>query len=213
MNYLSCIIISSLAYLTISSPILTQKECLAFNDKLMDQPIDYLNVPGPIGFDSAQYFLKWSSNPLTGYYKQEYLQKKDDFTNFNKMLLLEYADGISTENAINIKIRELEIRKKTDFAVNYQVNRSPDKKQYIIDFIISDKNIYELNIYKYIPVKKSGKEIGNILLAAVVRSSEKTELTKDKFYEYVKLNRIRLINEMIKMEVPVIQVMSSESAQ
>ena len=174
--------------------------------RMMDQTVNYLGVSGPLKFNTEEYFLKWSANPIKGYYKQEYLRSKDDYPDFNRMLMLEYSDVISAKEAIAVKVKELEDRNKTDPVLHYEINKSPDGKQYMIDFMLSSGNIYEWNVYKYIPFVKNGKEAGNVLFGFCIRSSEKGELTGSKFFDYMKTNRIELLNKMIETNVPNIKI-------
>lgn len=167
----------------------------------MDRIVDYLNVPGPLTFDSNDFYLKWTSNPINGYYKQEYLRKKDTFPDYNRMLLLEYMDNVKAKDALNKKVKELETRRSNDPVLNYEVITSPDGKQFIIDFLVSNGNTYEWNVYKFAP-----NQNGNLLYGFSLRSSEKGELNGYTFFSYLKKNRSDLINKMIETKVPEINI-------
>jgi hypothetical protein len=163
--------------------------------------MDYLQAKGPFVFDSDAYELKWSSNPQKGYYKEEFLRKKDNYPDFNRMLLLEYIAGVKPAGAMNAKAGELETLKKNNPVINYETIKSPDGKQFIIDFIISSGAIYEWNVYKFTSYKK-----GTELLGFCLHSTKKGELPPADFFAYVKKNRADLINKMIETPVPVINL-------
>ena len=65
MKSIQFVIISSLT-------LLMSTASLAQNN---NSPVDYLNIPGTIYFNSTSYNLSWTSHPSETYYKQEYLVK------------------------------------------------------------------------------------------------------------------------------------------
>lgn len=160
-------------------------------------PQNYLKISNKIKFNLEDYYLKWSSHPSKGYYKQEYLRKSDEFPDFNRMIIYEFIKSVGAKGAVQDKIRELDLR-KSDPVLKYELIEGPDGKQFILDFLISDGNTYEWNIYKYTSV--GGK--ANILFGFSLRSSQKGELDGYQFFDFLKANRTSLINKMISTKVP-----------
>ena len=65
---------------------------------------DYLSTGDQLTFLNENYELVWSSNPITGYYKQEYLRSKDKLTKFSKMLIIDAVESnISADEAARLK--------------------------------------------------------------------------------------------------------------
>ena len=70
--------------------------------------VDYLNLPGPIAFDSKSYNLSWTSHPSANYYKQEYIVKGDNVAKFNSMLMVELVTGdMQIKDVVAAKMEEL----------------------------------------------------------------------------------------------------------
>lgn len=115
---------------------------------------EYFNVGNPIKYCDSQYYLVWSTNPIENYYYlQEYLPNGESLEHYNQMLSISviFWDK-SPEEAVQAKIDELEIRKKTDPVTNYIV--AENNGEYILEFIVSDSDsetftTVEVNVHHY----------------------------------------------------------------
>src|ERR1700749_2846387 len=85
--------------------------CLCFSIRALPSAIisrdtnivvtDYLNVPGPLTFDSSVLELAWSSHPNTKLYIQEYISNGARLDQYNKMLFIQvFRDNVSIEKVI-----------------------------------------------------------------------------------------------------------------
>ena len=100
-----------------------------------DKIQEYLSVSGPLSFDGKSFNLKWTSKN-GNYYIQEYLSENDSLSNFKEMIsLFVLNESVSVEDAIQIKIQELEEFKKTDPVCNYAVTYDPKNRGTLIDFL------------------------------------------------------------------------------
>jgi hypothetical protein len=177
------------------------KSELCINKAQESKIIEYIKLSKPLSFNSENYELKWSANPSIGYYKQEYLIHTDSYANYNKMLLLEYLKNEHPVTLIKTKVNELKRRKQVDSATNYEIIKNPNSEEFIIDFLISDKNVFEWNIYKFLPFKD-----GTLLYAFSLKSSQNGEFSRENFFAYLKRNRELLINKMISSKLPAIEI-------
>jgi hypothetical protein len=169
-----------------------------------DEITDFLKVGNELIFNNAKYILKWSSNPNDQHYKQEYLKQGEELPSYKNMILIEAVkSNLSTNEAVKLKITELDKRKKWDFVANYQVLEN-DKKpnEIIIDFVVSDTlTTYEWNLYRY------QKQNNNMILFAY---SYKDSLNDDedlkKFFNHIKSNRAKMVNKLQEQQIPNINI-------
>lgn len=174
-----------------------------------DNPIDRIGVTGPLMFNQVNYNLAWSDKPRDTYYIQEYLPEGENVNSFSQMLTIHLFDvDITIEDAVKKKINELENRIKTDAACNYEVYKSPDGKEIIIDFTLGEsKNnemtIAEFNIYRYRNIELGNNKNG-LLVYAYSERSYGEKITD--FYKSLKTNRPELINMISLSELPVISL-------
>ena len=175
--------------------------------KFSAEPVDRIGVKGPLTFNKTTFKLAWTSKPSDNYYIQEYLPNNESAEHFNQMLsiFLLVAD-IKTEDAIQQKIKELNERKKTDPTCNYIVNKSPDGKEYMVDFVLGENkndkmDVEEFNIYRYKQIDLGGK--GKALLVyAYSKRAYGNDITP--FLKNLKTARTDLLNIMSVSEIPTV---------
>lgn len=171
-------------------------------------PIDRINVPGPIKFNSTIYDLAWSDKPRDTYYIQEYLPAGESVESFNQMLSIHFFDvEITIEEAVRKKVNELDNRTKTDPVCNYEVIKSPDGNEIIIDFTLGEEKngditIAEFNIYRY-KLINSGNNKTALLVYAYSKRSYGDNITD--FFKSLKTERPDLIKTMSETELPDIK--------
>lgn len=172
-------------------------------------PTDYLGVKGPINFNKTDFELKWSNKPSEKYYIQEYLPKNETLDSFNQMITISLLEtDIKLEDAVMLKLAELEKRKQTDGACNYEVYESPDKSEFIVDFLLGEykddvTTIMEFNIYHYRKIKLRKKQYA-IVLYAYSKRSYADDITE--FFKTLKEDRKTHINEMASTTKPTIKI-------
>jgi hypothetical protein len=179
-----------------------------FYIKAQNKVNDYLNVPGPINLNQKEYNLAWSSHPNENYFKQEYLNPKENINQYNSMVLIEFVKGNFTlKDIIDQKIGELQESKKTNPVVNYQVLEN--NGEYILDFLISENSkdgkeilIAERNIYRYKLINNS-KNKGVLLFAVSERGYEKNMAD---FFNNLKANSSQLIKIVGNFKLPDIEI-------
>lgn len=167
---------------------------------------DYLSIGSKIEFNAENYSLKWSANPSSNYYKQEYLRAGDQFPNYQKMIIVEAIKGnLTALQASNAKIAELENWKKSNPIVQYEKLESKDNKEITVDFIVSDgKNIYEWNVYRY---QEQKNETGNylVLFCYSYRGYASKKEDAANFMNFVKKTKTETIAKIRKTDIPKVK--------
>ncbi len=165
---------------------------------------DYIGVGKEIIFDNGAYQLAWSSNPSSGYYKQEYLQHGDTLEKYKKLILLEMISGsMKPRDAAETKVSELKRLKASDPMVNYDLFEKDG--EIMLDFILSsgkagegDQYIVERNVYKYKSIS-SNNESGVILFGVSERAYGKDV---DNFLLTLKGKRFNLPDKVGAFRIP-----------
>ena len=175
-----------------------------------DKPVDRLGVPGPLKFSLGTFHLSWTDKPRDNYYIQEYLPTGETTDHYVQMLTLHlFLTNMSIEEALAVKTAELDKRKETDGTCHYQIDKSPDGKEYIIDFLLGEsKNdkmtITELNVYRYTQIQVGTKDA--ILVYAYTFRAYGDDITA--FLHNLRYMRTQYINDMIKVKVPAVKLMA-----
>jgi len=176
---------------------------------LSKDPTDRIGVKGPLIFNKVTFSLSWTDKPNATYYIQEYLPKGEKVDQFNQLLTIHLFDkDIKIEDAVQQKVKELTVRKTTDPACNYQVSKSPNGKEYIVDFILSESqgdkmSIVEFNIYRYKQVDLGTGKKG-ILVYAYSKRAYGDDITA--FLKNLKTYRPPLLNAMSVSEMPKVKI-------
>jgi len=176
---------------------------------LKEEPIDQLDVKGPLKFDNVNFKLAWAAHPKDAYYVQEYLPEAEKLANFNQMLTLNlFVTDIEVKDAVAQKTNELIKRKETDAMCNYKVNESPDGKEFIVDFLMGESKdnkmtVAEFNVYRYKQIElAAGKKA--ILVYAYSKRAYGNDITA--FLNTLGENRMAYLNQMISTALPQIRI-------
>ncbi len=171
---------------------------------------DYLNLDTPLKFNDTEYYLAWSDHPRDNYYVQEYLPKDEKLDKFNQMMHMNlFLVDLTVEQTVKSKIKELEVRKTHDGTCHYEVNKSPDGKEMIVDFTLGESKdglmeIAEFNIYHYSKVEINGEE------AVAILAYSKRAYGDDiiPFFKDLKKSRIKYLKAFIELDKPKINFKS-----
>ena len=174
-----------------------------------DKPIDRIGVKGPLVFDKTNFNLVWSDKPSEIYYIQEYLPDGEKLESFSQMMTIHlFETDLKTNDAVEQKVKELTERKKTDPICNYQVTKSPDGKEFIVDFLLGESKdnkmtIVEFNIYRYKQIETSKNKKGIIVYAFSKRSYGEDI---SSFFKTLKVDRDNYLNQMITTDIPTVKL-------
>ena len=121
---------------------------------------DLLSIPGPIDYDGTEYYLSWSKPVSKTLFRQQYLPADERIEDFTQILDFSFFNKeIEMELAIKQKVEEIQNRGKSDKYAKVNVAESPDGKEYIVDYIISESpekgdSYVEYNIYRFASLEK-----------------------------------------------------------
>ncbi|MDF2119904.1 hypothetical protein PY365_30525 [Roseiarcaceae bacterium H3SJ34-1] len=175
------------------------------------QPVDRIGVPGPLDFDGKAYALAWSSNPSSGYFKQEYLTAGQDTATYTQMIMIDVLEtGVDVKTALASQVRFLNQRKATDPMVNMAIVENKATGEVLLDFIISDdstkgKSIAEWNAYRYKPhTARDGRK--GVILFALSRRAYNDGI--DGFLRELRSLRPGLIGKVARYTLPAVATSS-----
>jgi hypothetical protein len=181
--------------------------CLAVTTFAQDKKnvimIDSITSYNAILFEKETYTIAWSNSNKV-YYKQEYIRAKDSLDKFNKMITIDIlVSDLTAKDVVAKKISEIEARKGKDPVANYQIIENEKTGEFLLDFLMSEGDLYEWNAYRYKTINTNkGKAV--LLFAYTFRSFEGAELNLDNFFPYLKKNRIKLIEKVAAYTLPTI---------
>ena len=170
-----------------------------------DDITDRIGVKGPLEFNGFSFNLAWSDKPRDNYYIQEYLPPGEKVESFDQMMTIHlFVTDMNVYEAVQQKGKELTSRKKSDPLCNYQITESPDGKEYIVDFILSESKgdemtIAEFNVYRYKETDLGNNQKG-LLVYAYSKRSYGDGITP--FLKNLKDEKINYLNEMALTSIP-----------
>lgn len=169
---------------------------------------DRIGIKGPLSFGNTQLELAWSDKPNADYYIQEYIPKGEQVERFNQMLTIYVlTKDVSPESELLQKVNWLIERKKSDAICNYQVSKSPDGKEFILDFLVGEHKdgkmtIVEFNVYRYKNIELEGQS--TLLVSAYSKRSYGANITP--FLTNLRADRNSCLNEMITFKLPTLKI-------
>jgi hypothetical protein len=159
-----------------------------------------------VEFNGTTYDLGWTSHPRDDYYIQEYFPKGETPEKFTRMMTVQVLrQDVELHQAVMDKMKELEQRKLTDALCQYALTESPDSKEFILDFLVSDAKDdklgeVEFNIYHYTKAEIGGKPA--LVLYFYTAKSFGDDITP--FMEGLGTQRVELLNRMAEMALPAV---------
>ncbi len=174
-----------------------------------NQPIERISIKGPIEFNKTPYSLAWSDKPNATYFVQEYLPKNETVERFNQMITVNvFVMDVSVEEGIKQKVVQLTKRKETDRVCDFNVTKSPDPKDSILDCVLSLEKDGELDVAEFIIYRYKQIELENRQKALLIYSYSKRSYGKDipAFLKNVGTERSKLLKIMMIKELPKIKI-------
>lgn len=163
---------------------------------------EYLSVPGPIRYHDTDFNLVWAEHPNESYYIQEYLPAGNTLEHFNEMMTIHlFLTEMSVADAADQKIEELEQRKQSDSYCSYQAKDSPDGKEVMLEFFVSqtgDEDVVEFNLFNYQQIELSPGQKALCIYAYSKRSYGADDIAA--FSQTFDNDRSGFFNGMISLE-------------
>jgi hypothetical protein len=161
-----------------------------------------------VEFNNTTFVLGWSSHPKDDFYIQEYFPKGETAENFTRMMTVQVLrSDVELHQAVMDKMKELEQRKLTDELCQYALIESPDSKEFLLDFLVSDAKDgklgeVEFNIYHYTKAEIGGKPA--LVLYFYTTRSLGDDITP--FMENLGTQRVELLNKMAEAQLGSVRI-------
>lgn len=166
---------------------------------------DFLGVPGPVTIGDLVYALSWSSNPQSGYFKQEYLPEFTTTDRYNSMVVLEFLEtDQQLSDVVAAQIEMINKRKINDPVANFSLLRNQKANEIILDFLLSSKDksgeyIIEWNGYRYAEGQLNGQS--GVKLFALSERAYGNEAAK-RFLQGLKDFKAKRLADLTRAPIP-----------
>ena len=177
--------------------------------KAQDVP-DLLSIPGPIEYDGTEYFLSWSKPMSKTLFRQQYLPSDERIEDFTQLLDFSFFNKeIEMELAVRHKVEGIQNREKSDKFAKINVSESPDGKEYVVDYFISESpekgdSFIEYNIYRFKSYDNGGAKSLLILAFSKRMYGDLKSSAKS-----LARQRDHLLTTMIEFTIPEIKVVAT----
>ncbi|MBV2166202.1 MAG: hypothetical protein KUL76_06695 [Kaistella sp.] len=114
-----------------------------------------LSFPNPIEYDGTEFYITQSKQRSKTLFQEQYIPKDENLRDFNQLLDFSFFNKeIETELAVRQKVESVQQREKKDKFAKVNVSESPDGKEFIVDYFISEAPesgdpYIEYNIYRF----------------------------------------------------------------
>lgn len=114
-----------------------------------------LSFPNPIEYDGTEFFLTQSKQRSKTLFQEQYIPKDESLGDFTQLLDFSFFNKeIEMELAVRQKVEAIQQRASKDKFAKVNVTESPDGKEYIVDYFISETPekgdpFIEYNVYRF----------------------------------------------------------------
>lgn len=86
----------------------------------------------------------------------EYIKPEESLNNWTLMFAVRYFAGpeLDPRGSAEVVARRVDAWKATDPVANFMVLRAPDGKSFVIDFLVSDEDVLEQNVFRYFKTER-----------------------------------------------------------
>lgn len=176
--------------------------------------VDRLSVPGPIELGTSEFFLTWSKQNSKTLTIQQFMPRDETIDQFEQLLNFSYFNkDIALEDAVRAKVESVQKRIENDKFGDVNVAESPDGKEFIVDYTISETEgksgpYLEYNIYRF--KKYDTKETKPLLMLSYAKRIYGADLKGSK--KALSRQRDALMTMLIEYKIPEITVINQEVA-
>lgn len=167
----------------------------------------FLSFPNPIEYDGTEFYLsQWMQRSKT-LFQEQYIPKDENLQNFTQVLDFAFFNKeIEIELAVRQKVESVQQREKKDKFAKVNVTESPDGKEFIVDYFISEApekgdSYIEYNIYRFKNMENGGQKSFLIMSYAKRMYGDLKSAAKA-----LAKQRDHLMATMIEYKIPEIKV-------
>lgn len=166
-----------------------------------------LSFPNPIEYDGTEFYIIQSKQRSKTLFQEQYIPKDENLRDFNQLLDFSFFNKeIETELAVRQKVESVQQREKKDKFAKVNVTESPDGKEFIVDYFISEApengdSYIEYNIYRFKNMENGGQKSFLIMSYAKRMYGDLKSAAKA-----LAKQRDHLMTTMIEYKIPEIKV-------
>lgn len=169
-----------------------------------------LSFPNPLEYDEAEFYLIQSKQRSKTLFQEQYIPKDENLRDFTQLLDFSFFNKeIEIELAVRQKVESVQQREKKDKFAKVNVTESPDGKEFIVDYFISEApengdSYIEYNIYRFKNMENGGQKSFLIMSYAKRMYGDLKSATKA-----LAKQRDHLMTTMIEYKIPKIKIAES----
>ena len=169
-----------------------------------------LSFPNPLEYDEAEFYLIQSKQRSKTLFQEQYIPKDENLRDFTQLLDFSFLNKeIEIELAVRQKVESVQQREKKDKFAKVNVTESPDGKEFIVDYFISEApengdSYIEYNIYRFKNMENGGQKSFLIMSYAKRMYGDLKSATKA-----LAKQRDHLMTTMIEYKIPKIKIAES----
>lgn len=136
----------------------------------------------------------------------EYIPEKETFENWTIMFATRFSPGenldpraAAQQTASNITAR----KNSGDPLANSMIMEAPDKKSIAIDFLASDRDFMEHNVWRYF---KTRKGLVSLQIARRHYERDSDSNSSQEFIKSIKTIRPKILDELMRSDLPTVSV-------
>ena len=173
-----------------------------------------LSFPNPLEYDGAEFYLIQSKQRSKTLFQEQYIPKDENLRDFTQLLDFSFFNKeIEIELAVRQKVESVQQREKKDKFAKVNVTESPDGKEFIVDYFISEApengdSYIEYNIYRFKNMENGGQKSFLIMSYAKRMYGDLKSATKA-----LAKQRDHLMTTMIEYKIPKIKIAESTSGK
>lgn len=166
-----------------------------------------LSFPNPIEYDGTEFYIIQSKQRSKTLFQEQYIPKDENLRDFNQLIDFSFFNKeIEIELAVRQKVESVQQREKKDKFAKVNVTESPDGKEFIVDYFISEApengdSYIEYNIYRFKNMENGGQKSFLIMSYAKRMYGDLKSAAKA-----LAKQRDHLMATMIEYKIPEIKV-------
>lgn len=169
-----------------------------------------LSFSNPLEYDGTEFYLIQSKQRSKTLFQEQYIPKDENLQDFTQLLDFSFFNKeIEMELAVRQKVESVQQREKKDKFAKVNVTESPDGKEFVVDYFISEspetgEPYMEYNIYRFKNMENGGQKSFLIMSYAKRIYGDLKSAAKA-----LAKQRDHLMATMIEYKVPEIKVAAS----